>query len=197
MNGRKVVKHILKGGECEYAIAREATKEWLNVRANLTLNEILNERIECDKYRNAKIIFRKNTLIETVTDLEEFESNYEFLFGPTSFVYEEGGYFETAYKVWKFGQTREYNTFSEDEKVAFYSERLVYSTYSVTAEIMKEFERKFIENPSNAYSELNTVSKYAEFWFAGKKGEMEYNNINHSIYFELFVFSVFKYGKLK
>ena len=87
MNGNEVVEVILKGGKVEYAIAREwdADKEWLDVRHYLTLDEILNESVQSDKYRNAKIVFRKNKFLEDVNDLSEFESNYEFLFGRTNF----------------------------------------------------------------------------------------------------------------
>lgn len=197
MNGNEVVEVILKGEKVEYAIARDHDKVWLDVRHNLTLDEILNESIQCDKYRNAKIIFRKNEFLENITDLNDFESNYEFLFGRTNFFYDAGGHFEKAYRVWKHAHNLEFKTFSKDEKVKFYSEQKDFCVYDVTNKITKEYQMNFIKEPITAYSELNTVSKFAKAWFESKRGKMEFNNPNDNIYFELFVFAVFKYGKLK
>ena len=199
MNGNEVVEVILKGGKVEYAIASEwdEDKEWLDVRHYLTLDEILNESVQSDKYQNAKIVFRKNKFLEDVNDLSEFESNYEFLFGRTNFFYDANGHFEKAYRVWKHAHNLEFDTFSKDEKVKFYSEQKDFCVYDVTSKITKEYQLNFIDEPFTAYSELNTVSKFAKAWFESVKGKMEFNDPNDSIYFELFVFAVFKYGKLK
>ena len=129
--------------------------------------------------------------------LSEFESNYEFLFGRTNFFYDANGHFEKAYRVWKHAHNLEFDTFSKDEKVKFYSEQKDFCVYDVTSKITKEYQLNFIDEPFTAYSELNTVSKFAKAWFESVKGKMEFNDPNDSIYFELFVFAVFKYGKLK
>lgn len=189
MTSEEVIKNILEGKQVLYTKLSKSGKTgyWADVKTSLTLDEIIESRILNDFEETIKIKFK-------LAEIDDFLSDFNFLFGNKYRNFNE----EENYAVWKYAKTLSLDTFSKDEKTYFYTDFNVFSQYSITKNMINDFTEKFLG--TTEFQEIFTnAGNKSLAWITKPKDDsisIEFIKDNHAMMFEVFVFSLFKYGKL-
>lgn len=193
MKSEEVIKNILDGKQVLYTKLSKSGKTgyWTDVKTSLTLDEIIESRILNDFEETIKLKFK---LADNDCEFDDFLSDFNFLFGNKYRNYNE----EENYAVWKYAKTLTLDTFSKDDKTYFYTDFNVFSQYSVTKNMINDFTEKFLG--STEFKEIFTSAGNKSLaWFTkvnDVSSTFEFIEDRNAMMFEVFIFSLFKYGKL-
>lgn len=194
MKSEDVIKNILEGKQVLYTKISKSGKAgyWTDVKTNLTLDEIIESRILNDFEETIKIKFK---LADIDPEYDEFLGDFNFLYENKYRNFNE----DETFAVWKHAKKLSIENFSNDEKTYFYTDFNVFSQYSVTRTIINLFTNRFLKN--HEFHEIFVLAGDNSLaWFT--KGTTDDQPVlgfiedRHAMMFEVFIFSLFKYGKL-
>lgn len=153
--------------------------------------------IETEMYYFKSIVFRKGD-----KERKEFVEDYKTVFGhdldsedpfenKNSYEYEN----PIFYKLWKFAKAKEYKNYDTDKKVTWnYKFSKVRPYYDVTREMLEDFGQMVGKNFDSL---VHVASKYPHAYFESGSRRIEFTDSYNNHEFDLFIFTVFKYGNLE